>query len=100
MIDKHYGKTYLTIMSSETKLSVKGQVVIPKDVRDALHWEVGVPLSVTRTGDAVILRPTRAKRKRISYAEFRRQVPKYEGPPVSIDNMNDKIGELFKDWKS
>ena len=87
-------------MSSETKLSVKGQVVIPKDVRDALHWEVGVPLSVTRTGDAVILRPTRAKRERISYAEFRQRVPKYEGPPVPTEDMDSKIGDLFKDWKS
>lgn len=87
-------------MSSETKLSVKGQVVIPKDVRDALHWEAGVPLSVTRTGDAVILRPTRAKRERISYAEFRRRVPKYDGPPVSIGDMTSKIGELFKDWQN
>ncbi len=87
-------------MSSETKLSVKGQVVIPKDVRDALHWEAGVPLSVTRTGDAVILRPTRVKRERISYAEFRQRVPKYEGITVSIDDMNSKISELFKDWKN
>ena len=87
-------------MSAETKLSVKGQVVIPKDVRDALHWEAGVPLSVTRTGDAVILRRTGLKRKRISYAEFRQRVPKYDGPPVSIDGMNSNIGELFKDWEN
>lgn len=87
-------------MSSETKLSVKGQVVIPKDVRDALHWEAGVPLSVTRTGDSVILRRTGAKRKRISFAEFRQRVPKYDGPPVSIDDMSSEIGELFKNWES
>ena len=43
-------------MTAQTKLSAKGQVVIPKDVRDRLGWLQGSELEVVETGDSVILR--------------------------------------------
>lgn len=40
-----------------TKLSSKGQVVIPRSLR-ALHcWEAGLELMVIDTGDGVLLKP-------------------------------------------
>jgi AbrB family looped-hinge helix DNA binding protein len=86
-------------MPSQTKLSVKGQVVIPKDVRDALNLKPGETLNVLRVGNQVVMEAASPVRKKISYAEFRKRVPKYEGPSVSIEDMNSKIGELFKDWE-
>lgn len=38
-----------------TKVSDKGQVVIPKEVRDRLHFSEGSKLLVIATEDAVIL---------------------------------------------
>lgn len=82
-------------MSDQTKLSAKGQVVIPKDVRDALAWAPGLELSVTRSGERVILEPVRAKREGISFEEFRRRVPRHEGPPASIEDMNRAVDAMF-----
>jgi AbrB family looped-hinge helix DNA binding protein len=39
-----------------TKLSSKGQVVLPKAVRDALKWSPGTDLTVEKGEDFVVLR--------------------------------------------
>ena len=43
-------------MVSTTKMSSKGQVVIPEDVRKALGLEVGAKFVVMADGDVVILK--------------------------------------------
>ena len=40
-----------------TKLSSKGQVIIPKGVRKTHHWEAGLELVVIDTGDGILLKP-------------------------------------------
>ena len=40
-----------------TKLSSKGQVIIPKSLRTAHHWEVGQELVVVDLGDGILLKP-------------------------------------------
>jgi AbrB family looped-hinge helix DNA binding protein len=40
----------------ETKLSSKGQVVLPKAVREALDWQAGADLTVEQGDDFVVLR--------------------------------------------
>ena len=42
---------------AKTRLSSKGQVIIPKAVRDRHGWEPGVELEVEDHGEAVVLRP-------------------------------------------
>jgi AbrB family looped-hinge helix DNA binding protein len=45
-------------MKTETHLTSKGQVVIPKAVRDRMKWRTGTRLQVEATADgAVVLRP-------------------------------------------
>jgi AbrB family looped-hinge helix DNA binding protein len=45
-------------VKSETRLTSKGQVVIPKVVRDRMRWKTGTRLQVEPTEDgAVVLRP-------------------------------------------
>ena len=46
-----------------TRLSSKGQVIIPKPVRSAHHWEAGQELVVIDVGDGVLLRPRAAFRE-------------------------------------
>ncbi len=40
-----------------TKLSSKGQVIIPKPLRTAHHWEAGQELIVIDVGDGILLKP-------------------------------------------
>lgn len=42
-----------------TKLSSKGQVVLPKSVRDARGWETGTEFAVEGVSEGILLRPLR-----------------------------------------
>lgn len=44
-------------MIETTKLSSKGQVIIPKVFRSAHHWEAGLELIVIDTEDGILLKP-------------------------------------------
>jgi len=39
------------------RLSSKGQVVIPKEIRDRFHWEAGIELVVEKRAGGIVLRP-------------------------------------------
>jgi AbrB family looped-hinge helix DNA binding protein len=49
----------------ETKVSTKGQVVLPKPLRAKLGLRPGDPLDVRVEGDAIVLRPRRARRRKL-----------------------------------
>lgn len=51
-----------------TKVSTRGQVVIPKELRDAYHWTSGQQLDVVDTGDGVLLK-ARPARKAASWSD-------------------------------
>lgn len=93
------GKTHLTGMNAETKLSTRGQVVIPKDIRDALHLSPGQCFSIRTEGRRIVLDAGAPRRAKISHEEFRRRMPKYEGPPIAVEDMNKGVEEMFRDAK-
>tara|TARA_R100001129_G_C5135230_1_gene194316 strand:+ start:227 stop:490 length:264 start_codon:yes stop_codon:yes gene_type:complete len=43
-----------------TKLSSKGQVIIPKHIRESHHWDSGLELQVIEFEGGVLLKPTAA----------------------------------------
>jgi AbrB family looped-hinge helix DNA binding protein len=43
-----------------TRLSSKGQIILPKSVRDEQNWEPGTEFSVELVGDGVLLRPVKS----------------------------------------
>ena len=40
-----------------TRMSSKGQIVLPKSVRQAHNWKAGVEFVVEDAGDGIVLRP-------------------------------------------
>ena len=74
-----------------THLSSKGQVIIPKAVRDSHHWQPGQALEVIDTPDGVLLRG-RPPFAPSTLDEVAGSLP-YSGPAVSLDEMEQAIAE-------
>ena len=68
-----------------TTVSSKGQVVLPKAIRQALRWEAGMQLAVENTSEGVLLKALPA------FAETRPEdvfgCLAYEGAPRSLADM-------------
>ena len=89
---------YRSARMARTRLSSKGQVVLPKEVRTLQGWEVGTELEVEPQGSVVILRPAR-RRPRTTLEDVIGCIP-YDGPRVSIEDMNSSIDKAAREmWK-
>ena len=72
-----------------TRLSSKGQIILPKPVRDAHGWAPGTDFTVEDVGDGVILRPVR--KKGTTKLSDLVGCLKVEGPPRTIEEMDAAI---------
>ncbi|MDT7934946.1 MAG: AbrB/MazE/SpoVT family DNA-binding domain-containing protein [Sphingomonadaceae bacterium] len=87
-------------MGVQTKLSAKGQCVIPAEVRERLGWREGDVLEVTHVAGGIALRRSddevRAKLGGpISWDEFRQRAPKYSGPRKTLDEIERGIQQGY-----
>ncbi len=85
------------MLAATVKLSSKGQVVIPKDVRDSLHWGVGVELVLLKTEYGVMLQ-TKPLKEKLQSAKSLRGFLQHKGKVVStkqlckpVEYTNDSI---------
>lgn len=71
------------------RLSTKGQVVLPKSIRQRRNWESGASLTIEETAEGVLLKeaslfaPT--KLEEVS------GMLSYAGPPKSIEDMDASV---------
>ena len=79
----------------KTKLSSKGQVVIPKALRTALGWENGQELVMEETGHGVLLRSIR-KLPETTLDDVVGCLA-YQGPAKSLEEMEQAIGEGIRE---
>jgi len=81
-----------------TKLSSKGQVIIPKPLRTAHHWETGQELVVIDVGDGVLLKPkTPFPESSINDVA---SCLKFKGKTKTMDDMEQAIRkEIQKKYK-
>jgi AbrB family looped-hinge helix DNA binding protein len=89
--------SYIPFMET-TRLSSKGQIILPKAVRDSHHWEPGTDFVVEDTGDGVLLRPV--KRGRVTRLEDVAGCLKYLGPAPSLKEMDAAIDAEVRDRRA
>lgn len=84
----------------KTKLSSKGQVVIPKAVRDAHGWTEGTEFTVEDTPGALVLRPQRTSLFPKTTIDDVIGCANYKGPRKTLKEMNDGIvKEARRMWR-
>jgi len=72
-----------------TVLSSKGQVIIPKPIRNAHHWEAGQRLEVIDSEEGILLKPA-APFPESSLADVAASLP-YQGKPKTLAEMEIAI---------
>jgi len=77
-----------------TELSSRGQVVLPKTVRDRRGWRTGTESVVEEIPSGIPLRPQRPFAP-TRFEDVRGSL-KYQGPPKSIKEMNLRVGKAAK----
>jgi AbrB family looped-hinge helix DNA binding protein len=72
-----------------TRLSSKGQIILPKAVRDLHQWGPGTDFVVEDTADGVLLRPVR--KGGVTRLEDIVGALRVEGPARTIEEMDAAI---------
>lgn len=80
-----------------TKLSSKGQVIIPKEIRAHHHWEPGQELQAINTDDGVLLTPA-SPFPETSLREVASCLP-YAGRPKTLDEMEEAVKKGARSMK-
>ena len=80
-----------------TRLSSKGQVIIPKSIRDEYQWATGIEFFVIDTGDGVLLKPKRPFSP--TTIEEVAGCLHYRGTAISVEEMDQAIQQgIVETW--
>jgi len=77
-----------------TRLSTKGQIILPKDLRESRAWGPGTEFIVEETKEGVLLRP--ARRFPRTTLDQVAGCLKYKGKAATIAEMDAAIGLAVK----
>jgi AbrB family looped-hinge helix DNA binding protein len=86
----------MTKFVATAKLSSKGQIVLPKKLRDAHGWKEGMEFEIVDKGREIAIKPARQKDPRfptITVEEFLAMIPKIERPFPSDEEIEKTILE-------
>lgn len=76
----------------QSKLSTKGQVIIPKPLRTAHNWHAGQKLQFIDTSDGILIKSDPTTFKQTSLEQVAGCL-KYKGKTKSIVEMNEAIAK-------
>lgn len=79
---------------AQTTISTKGQIVLPKAIRDKRRWKAGTRLTVEERPEGVLLKPVE-KKKKFTIDDWA-GIIKYKGPPLAVEDMNAAIEKEFR----
>ncbi len=77
-----------------TRLSSKGQVILPKSIRSAHHWEPGVEFVVEDMANGVLLRPIKPFQQ--TRLEDVIGCTGYKGPARTVEDMDAAIAAAVR----
>lgn len=77
-----------------TRLSSKGQVILPKSIRSAHHWEPGVEFMVEDMANGVLLRPVKPFQQ--TRLEDVIGCTGYKGPARTVEDMDAAIAAAVR----
>lgn len=81
-----------------TRLSSKGQIIIPKALRAARHWEAGQELISIDVGDGILLKPKKPF-PQTTLAQVAGCL-NYRGKPKRLDELDDAIRQgVLEQWR-
>jgi AbrB family looped-hinge helix DNA binding protein len=78
-------------MSRITKLSTKGQIVLPKSLRTARRWKPGTEFIIEEQPDGILLKPKKPKGS-VSWTDLI-GIAGYRGPRQTIKQMNEGVAK-------
>jgi AbrB family looped-hinge helix DNA binding protein len=81
-----------------TRLSSKGQVILPKAVREARNWQPGTEFTVEEVDDGVLLRPVKPFKP--TTLEEVVGCTGYKGPAKSLEDMERAIARGVKERRA
>ena len=84
-----------TSKQESVRLSSKGQLVIPRSIREKLHWQAGIELTIVPTGNGVTLWPK--KKNTGKRLESLRGCLGYAGPRLSDADLNAPV-DYADEW--
>lgn len=80
-------------LTDVTAISSKGQVVLPKAIRDALSLASGAKLMVMSDGESILLKPIRKP----DFAEFKAMMAETEKWAAEVNMTEDDIENAIKE---
>lgn len=81
----------MTTTRATSRLSTKGQLILPKEVRDRHGWRPGTAFEIEDRGDSVVLRPV-SEPPECRLSEIVGSIP-YAGPRRSLGEMDRAVAE-------
>jgi AbrB family looped-hinge helix DNA binding protein len=79
----------------QAHVSSKGQIVIPKTLRDAKGLGVGSVLEVVDHPEGILLK-TQPKKK-YTLDDLLNVLPPYKGPPITDEMMQERMDEAMRE---
>jgi AbrB family looped-hinge helix DNA binding protein len=77
-----------------TVISTKGQVILPKTIRDQRHWAAGTRLTVEDTPEGVLLKAVPIFAKTTVHSVFGSMG--HNGPALSLEDMDRAVTQEAK----
>lgn len=84
-------------MNAPVRIAPEAHVIVPRDLAERCGWTPSTPLEVIETPQGLLVREQEAAKPGFDYDAFRRRVPRHEGPPMSLDDMDRGIDQAMRE---